>query len=324
MIKKWGKRVIDYFFNPCPTLFDLCVCFGIMGISFIAKPLRGFYLEFYTIFLVIIGFHYKEKRRFDGASLTLLCLLGLISLFVHSFYANIGGLSFQYLNFYLMHEGFGYIFFSALLFYVVVTKATNLRLLAFTLPIVILPWVRIMLYSGQMTPLLALGVGFCVYLLYKRRFLILGIIALAGLCVVYFNYDWLLMKFSCRPHVWKDLLLRIKDHPFVGSGFNKLLIKDHFILVGSWGGTWLYRHQDFLSLMAYIGAFALIPIGLFIKELAVRFKRTWFIAPLIAFCALCFFQITFIYATRVIIILLSCAWMWIEVDYQNRKLKEES
>ena len=103
----------------------------------------------------------------------------------------------------------------------------------------------------------------------------------------------------------------------VGSGFNKLLIRDHFILVGTWGNTWLFRQNDILSLMAYIGAFSIIPLGLFIKELAVRFKRTWFIAPLVAYCALCFFQITFIYPDRTAIILLSLAWMWIECDHRK-------
>ena len=312
MIKKWGGKVIDYFFNPRPTLFDLCVCFGILGISFVRPALRGFYLEFYAIFLVVIGFNYKEKRCFNGSSLTLLCLLGLISLFVHSFYVNFGGLSFQYLNFYLMHEGFSYIFFSALLFYIVVKKSTNLRLLLFVLPVVGKDWFARMMHGGQMSPILALGVGFIVYLIYKKRYkwaLFVGIVALD---IMVYNYDWLMMKFTCRPYIWKDLLGRIIDHPFIGNGFNKLLIPDNLIKVKAWGNTWLYRQNDFLSLMAYIGAFAIIPIGLFIKELAVRFKRTWFIAPLVAYCVLCFFQVTFVHPDRTSIILLSLAWFYVE------------
>jgi len=315
-MKKWGKKIIDYFANPCPTLFDLCVCFGILGIGFIRPALRGFYLEFYTMFLVIVGFNYKQKRHFNnGASLALISLISLICLFKYTYapHYNVRNISFQYLNFYMLHEGFGYIFFACLLFYIVTTKATNLRFLLFTIPIVIWKaWLPKMIYHGQMTPILALGVGFFAYLLYKKQFKWATFIALVALDFMVFNRKWVIMKFTCRPHVWWDLILRIKEHPFVGSGFNKLLVPDNLIVVKTWGSTWLYRHNDFLSLMAYIGAFAIIPIVMFIRELFIRFKKTWFVAPLVAFCALCLFQITFIYADRVIVILLSLSWMFIE------------
>ena len=312
MIKVWGRRVMDFFFNPCPTLFDLCVCAGIAGIGFVLPALRGFYLEFYAAFLVVIGFHFKEKRHFNGASLTLLCMIGMISLLVHSLEYRPGALSFQYLNFYLMHEGFSYIFFSALLFYVIVTKATNLRLLIFALPLAMKPWLDKMIYCGQMTPILAVGVGFFTYFIYKRQFKWAIFTALVAIDVVLFNREWLMMKFECRPYVWGEMLSQIKNHPFVGSGFNKLLLPDNMMVISTWGNTWLYRHNDPLSLMAYVGVFAIIPIVLFIKELSTRFKRTWFIAPLVAVVVLCSFQVTFIFPTRVAVILVSLAWFYVE------------
>ncbi len=311
-IKEWGKKVIDYFFNPCPTLFDLCVCFSILGISYIRPALRGFYLEFYTIFLVVIGFNYKQKRQFNGSSLTLLCLLGLICLFKFTYEFRVGSASFQYLNFYLMHEGFGYIFYSALLFYTITTKATNVRLLVFALPVVAHVWIAKMLYHGQLTPVLALGVGIFAYLLYKRKFKWAIFIALVAIDFMVYKREWVAMKFACRPYVFLDLIQQIIKHPFVGSGFNKLLIPDNFINVRSWGNTWLYRHNDFLSLMAYIGVFAIIPIVMLIRELLKRFKGRWYSALLVSYCALCFFQITFIFGDRVAIILLSLSWFYIE------------
>ena len=330
MIKKWGRKVIDYFFNPCPTLFDLCACFGVLGISFIRPALRGFYLEFYTIFLVIIGFNYEQKRHFNGASLTLLGLISLSTLFLHSYKVAFRSISFQYLNFYLMHEGFAYIFFGCLLFYIVATKSTNLRLLMFTLPVVMKVWIGKMLYSGQMTPMMAVGVGFFAFLLYRRQFKWAIFVALVAIDVAVFKREWLMMKFECRPYIWAHLIELIKHPPyigsyfieryqdskltfFVGSGYNKLLIPDNFINVKVWGNAWLFRQNDYLSIMAYIGIFAIIPIIMFIKELFARFKYTWFIALLIAFCTLSFFQMTFAYPDRVIVILLSLSWCYVEL-----------
>jgi len=331
MIKKWGRSIREYFFNPCPTLFDLCVCFGVAGIGIVKPALRGFYLEFYAIFLMVVGFNHKQKRHYNGASLTLLCLLAMISLLMHSLpgHISIKNMTFQYLNFYLMHEGFAYVFFSCLLFYIVVTKATNIRLLIFTLPIAMTPWIVKMLYCGQMTPILAAGLGFFVFLLYKRKFKWAIFVALVAIDVMVWNRRWLIMKFECRPHVWMELCRIIQNPPYigsffiekirngpmtflVGSGFNKLLIPDNLISIRSWGGNWLFRHNDPLSLMAYIGVFAIIPVVIFVKDLYIRFKRTWFIAPLVAYCALCCFQVTFIRPDKVAIILLSLSWMWIE------------
>ena len=331
MIKKWGKKVIDYFFNPCPTLFDLCVCFGILGIAYISKPLRGFYLEFYTIFLVVVGFYFDERRSYKSAGLTILCLLGLTSMLLHSYYAIPGGFSFQYLNFYLMHEGFGYIFFTALLFVTVVTKATNIRLLAITLPFVIWKalWAEL-LFTGSMSPMLSIGVGFFAYLIYKKKYKWATLVILITLNIIAYNYKWLIMKFGCRPHVWAELLRYIKHIPnlgsnvysevfrstplsmLVGSGFNKLFVPDNMLAVKSWGNYWLFRHNDYLSLMAYIGVFSIVPIFLFIKGLFIRFRRTWFIAPLAAFCALSFFQITFVNPVKVSVIMLSLACFYVE------------
>lgn len=338
-IKKWDRRVMDFFFNPCPTLFDLCVCFGVLGVIFARRALQGWYLEFYAIFLVVIGFNYKEKRHFNGSSLTLLCILGLISLLLHSMppYINIRNISFQYLNFYLMHEGFTYIFFACVLFYIVVTKATNVRLLLFTLPIAMKNWVSVMLYCGQMTPLLAVGVGIFIYLLCKRQTKWAIFVALVGLNIVAWNYKWLMMKFSSRPHVWMELFRFIKNPPYigsffievfrhdwfnfiVGSGFNKLVVADNMLSIRTWGGNWLFRHNDILSLMAYIGVFAIIPIILFVKELFIRFRGTQFISLLVAVVVLCNIQITFTRPDRVAVILLVLAWCYIEAKKEESNL----
>lgn len=338
-LKRWGKQVIDFFFNPRPTLFDLTVCLGILGISFVGSGMRGFYLEMYAILLVVIGFNQNQKRSFNGSSLVLLGLIGLIALFLHSFQVpqNVRGLSFQYLNFYLQHEGFSYIFFSSLLFYIVVTKATNIRLLVFSLPVISILWIKQMLFFKQFTPILALGVGIFFYLVYRKKYKWSILIALLALNVIAWKYPWITMKFKCRPYVWKELIEYIKHPPFigsvfienyrnsslsfiVGSGYNKLVIPDNLIVIKAWGNTWLYRHNDILSLMSYIGVFALIPIVLFVKELFVRFRPKWYIIPLVAVITLCSFQITFIYPERVAIILLGLSWCYVESDNKGEGL----
>jgi len=339
--QEWGKRLSEaihkvwcVFFDPCPTLFDVCVCFGFIGIVYVNPSLRGFYLVTYSILLMAIGFNYPERRKFNGGSLAILCVMGFTTMFFHSYYVNVKSITFQYLNFYLMMEGLLYILFTCILFYTVTTKSKNIRLLLFTLPFCLKLWIPKIIFHGQFTPVMSLCLAVFIYMVIKKKWSTATLMAAVALVILGTHKDWALMKFACRPHIWGELIEFIKNPPFlggylpvqirdhwlacfVGSGFNKLLVPDNLLIVSTWGNTWLFRHNDFLSLAAYIGVLSLIPICMFIRELAVAFRRSKALIFLMAACFLSFFQITFIHPDRVIFILLMLSWMYIEHSTQR-------
>lgn len=286
--------------------------------GFVPSELKGLYFIFYSIFMVCISFYLVPVWRVDKFNgLTLISLCGLSSLFWHSFFVNTNSITFQYLNVYLMMEGFIYILFGCLLFYTLSTKGRNLRLFAITLPIAGLGWVKYALHYGQMSIIIAMFVGFIVYLVLQRRFILLDLLICLTFLVVTVNYKWLWMKFALRPGVWAELCRMIWAHPFIGEGFNKFVGQDQNGIT-LWNSArtvvmnCLYRHNDFLNIAALYGAPVLIGIGLFIKESIDRLKGSWMIAPFIGFIALCFVQATMFSPDKALVLICTTAVFYTE------------
>jgi hypothetical protein len=317
-MRNWGEKIIGFFCNPRPTLFDLCAVIGIIGMGLIVPELKGLYFIFYSIFVVCIGFYLHPVYQSHGFnSLTLISLCGLSSLFAHSFFINTQSITFQYLNVYLMFEGYIYVFFGCLLFYTLATKARNLRLFILTLPLAGLGWIKYALHGGQMSIIIAMLFGFIVYLTYKRRFLLLDMLICLTLCVIAVNHKWLLMKFSLRPGVWTELCRMIWNHPFIGEGFNKFVGQDQNGII-LWNSSrtivmnCLYRHNDYLNIATLYGVPVLIGIALFIKEGIDKLKTSWMIAPFLAFCMLCFVQATMFSPDKALVLICSTAVFYTE------------
>lgn len=203
-----------------------------------------------------------------------------------------------------------YIFFGSLLFKLIVEYSSNLKWLYLTLPIASSAWIKDILHGGQVSLAFSIGLGVLIYLaLLKEYRIFFFILSVIGLCVV-IDFKWICMKWVCRPYIWIELMREWTEHPFVGSGFNKYFIPDNVTWIRQIGTVtygWLYRHNDPLSIGAFLGSPILIPLFMFLKDLFHRFKRSVYVIPFMAFLILCCFQITFFRADKALIVITSTA-----------------
>ena len=247
-----AKGIWGYSLDSFPTLFDLVVCFGIIGVTFVNPFIRGFYLVFLTLLIMSVGLNYPNKRNVQLPELSLFCILGMIGVFVHSFVWSVKSITFEYLNFYMMAEGLLYIFFGCMFLSVVAQKASNLRLLMITIPITLIPMINKTVYCGQMTFIMATLVAVVIWLFWARKLALFTWATIIGLIVVGCNWHWICMKFACRPPIWLELAQAIRIHPWVGIGFNKYLRPDN-MRVFSWPDAYLFMHNDYLTIMLFMG-----------------------------------------------------------------------
>ena len=310
------RKNIKLFSSPMPSLFDLVVCLGIIPIGHISREFKGFYLVFYTFFLIALSISTKFSRNYKNIWLALIMLWSFIGIFIHSWIVNTNSVTYKYFNFYLMSEGFIYVFAGTLYLYMIINKCKNLRLLWLTLPIALIPLINVQVHTGQMSYILALIVGLVIYS-FRKSYWTLSFIMLSGLVIVAVsNISWLIMKFECRPYVWIQLIRNIVQYPLVGTGFNKLLQPDNMIWVTQIGTIeygWLFRHNDYLSIAAFLGLPILIPIIGLTCNFYNKFKDSWKLIILSSFVIVAFFQITMFDMYKAFIILTVLGYLHVEV-----------
>ena len=145
-----------------------------------------------------------------------------------------------------------------------------------------------------MTILLSFFLATVVYALLKRRVLISSVLVLLGAGFAVVNWHWICLKFAARPYVWMELLNIVKRHFLIGTGFNKTINVTDLFWVSSWWGTpeygVVYKHNDYLALMAYKGAIVVIPIAVFIAIEIRRLRKSAMLIPFLACCIAPFFQ----------------------------------
>jgi hypothetical protein len=237
----------------------------------------------------------KPQRKFSSIPLGLICLWSFLGVFVHSFNIQEYSITRQYLNLYLMSEGFIYILMACMFIRLAVNYSHNLRFAWFIIPASALFYVDSYSWGGRITPLMALGIALLVYFGIKRQWgLVTGVTAVLGIfCVL--NWHWIAVKFACRPLLWGAMIKDIISHPWVGMGFNKTLSFDNMHLIKNIGGVvygWTYNHNDFLNLGAFLGIPALIFSLCFAGSMSRRTFHSVMIIPVIALILLCFFQMT--------------------------------
>ena len=315
--------------DPKPSLFDLCVA-GLLFITVIpSQMISGLFFIFYSFFLICLGFLMKPKREYVSIPLVVLTIWSLIGVFIHyeeflpkdTFINN-------YISLALSFDGFIHIFVGVMVLHTIVRYSTNLRFIYILLPGALLSFYVFMAYTGSMTPMMALLVSIVIYLFIKKRYVIGSFFVGVGGLIVGFNYKWLMMKFSCRPYVWKKLFMDmavldgekkmlgyvIPDkiakiiHPFIGHGFCDYLY-GNMIWMGSDNGGYgyLWRHNDYLGLGAYLGVVALICVVIFtILTIKMVGKRPALIGVL-TIAITCSLQMTMLRVDRAVVCLVVLA-----------------
>ncbi len=304
------KRGGAYFFRPFPSFFDLGIA-GMLFVNLFTDYREKIFFVFYTIFLLAMTFIMKQKRDYHSVPLMLLILSGLAGVFTHSFQIYTQSFSFAYLNFYLLSEGFLYLLFGVIFLMIAVRYSTNLKFLILIAPLVLFPYLKKMIsghdivYSARHTIVCSVAISFFIYCLLKKRFKAAGAIFACGLAFTLILRKTLLTNFACRPDLWKTLILKIKEHPFIGHGFNQTLSPDNMTYHPYWG--WLYNHNDYLALASYLGLFSTIFAVCFILSTLKKIGLSFYFPIFLTLAITPFFQMTIFTPSKAVTYLLIAA-----------------
>jgi len=313
-----GMRGLAGFFRPAPSFFDLAVT-GILYINFICDSFKAqMFLIFYSILIICLSIMSKQQRQYSNKFLSLFMLWGFVSLFIHSYDIPKHSIVLRYINLYLMSEGFIYILFGGLFLITIVKYSRNMRIIWILAPLLILPWIRDYSIgaSHKFTWICAIIISLLIYsILRKRLVAVLSILSISSIFIIK-NFAMMKVRFACRPELIKIFLAQITEHPFIGTGFNKFLSPDNMIFSPYWG--WLYRHNDILSITAYLGIPIFIIIFLFIADLTKKTGVNYRLILLLILINISFFQMTIVRPDKAVSYLLILGFIIIE-NIKNRR-----
>jgi hypothetical protein len=296
------KEGLDAIARPVPSFFDFCVAVFLI-IPFITNNTAQMIMfVFYIIFLICLSMGLTPQRNYKSTPLMLLALWSLIGVFVHSFAVSKESITYKYLNVYLMSEGFIYIFFGILFLITVIKYSTNLKFLYFLLPIALIPTFKMEIFITGLTYIPrwnlkdftfwgSIATAVFIYFLLRRKYIIVFFISLWGLFMIGFLNKLIMTRFVCRPLVWQQLVKEIFQHPLFGTGFSKgIFPPDNLLLVEKYG--YVFRHNDYLSLGAYLGISAMIIAVWFVVETIKKVGIRPELILILSIAIMCFFQLT--------------------------------
>lgn len=289
--RKAIKRMAGWLFHPAPSFFDLCLA-GFLALPFIKDGYRQqIFFIFYIIFLTCVSIGLKPERGYRSIPLMLLSLWAFCGVFIHSYVICEESITMKYLNMYLLSEGFIYILFGSLFILTVIKHSRNTRIFYLLIPIGLVPLVKQVIGTPNVTLVASIGISAIIYLILRQKWLYASILANSGLILAFFNWPLIQNKWPARPLVWKQLIKEISKHPWFGSGFyHGLEHPNNMIWVEQGGYGWLWRHNDWLSLGAFLGIFAIVFILWFYISSMKRIGIRLALIPLLAIGTMSFFQ----------------------------------
>lgn len=284
-----------------PSVFDLFLV-GMFVTPFLRDNyLKGMYFVFYSIFLFLLTTLMQPRRKYRSWPLSLLLLWSFLSIFVHNNVPIVeNAIINYYINVAMMFEGFIYVLCGVLLIRsIVIYSSRPLYLYAF-LPIAMIGPMKQILYSGQITLLAAAWVAVVVFLVLHKEYFISGLVTIVGLALATLKWSWVVMKFTCRPLIWKELTRQILTHPWIGTGLNHTLDPDNMVFIQRRGTIYglTYRHNDILSAGAYLGIIVIILILIFAMLALFRARHSWHFLPLCTLFLASWFQMTFFWPDK--------------------------
>lgn len=281
-----------------PTFFDICAGTFLVFLVYTEDIfLRSVIFIFGIIFLMCLSLGIKPRDNYSSKSLLLASLLSFVGIFVHSFEIVPNSALNKFFNVSLMFEGFIYLFFGIYLLFLIINFSKCRWLYWAAIALSLLRFVPDCYTQGRVSFLLSFVIAFFIWLIINGKIKFAACVIAVGLIFTLFNWDWIVMKFRCRPFVWLQLVKDILRHPFIGEGYCKYLWGNmNWIKEGNFG--WLYRHNDYLSLAAYIGSPVLPFLGCFLASSIKRIGRSASLIPFLTIAILCFFQMTMFYPDK--------------------------
>ncbi len=290
-----------------PSIFDLAII-GILGIPFISNPfIKGSYFVFYSFFLLCVSLSLRPNVQYRSIPLTILLVTSLGMIFVHRPYSIVPSpIMNMYFNVAIMSEGFIYILMGCVLFFTVVRYSVNYRLILLASLISFIPSVHFMLKVGSPVSLgLSLIMALSIWLLLNKKYRILGDISIVAILTAILNWNFIVAKGTCRPEIWLACLKNIKQHPFIGYGFNDTVMPDGLFRVGSW--NWVYRHNNYLYIWEALGVVAFIAVLWWTVDCARRIGKTVYLIPFLFLVFLCNLKETMLLPERAVVVIVIAA-----------------
>jgi len=252
---------------------------------------QNIFFIFYIIFLTCISIGIKPKREYHSLPLMCLSIWAFIGVFIHSFVICEESITMKYLNMYLLSEGFIYILFGSLFILTVVKYSKNTRIFYILIPLGLIPFFKQVKIAENVTFFASIGVSLIIYLILRRKWLYASILANLGLIIAFFNWPLIQSKWPARPLVWGQLIKEIWLKKIVGSGFyHGLEHPNEMIWVSQGNYGWLWRHNDYLSIGAYLGIPAMIFIIWFLFSTIKKIHIRLALIPILIIAIMSFFQ----------------------------------
>lgn len=287
--------------RPLAVLFDFLLC-GIMGVSLMPNlTLQRIYFVFYIFALACVSVGLRPKRDYTSLPLVLLSLWGMLGVFIHSYEISESSFTFNYLNMYLMSEGFIYLFSAVLFISLAVRHSSAWWPYCLLVPIGFCSAFAGR-YSVNKTLVLSFITACLIYLLVNKRYILASLGALITGIFTKIYWQPLAYSFSWRIPVWKQLVGDITTRPFWGQGFNKFLKPDQMVWIEGTG--WLDKHNDYLNAGACLGIPALLLILWFAISSAYRVRASVALIPFLMICVMSFFQLSLFRFERAGVLLL--------------------
>lgn len=294
--------------TPKVSIIDLSIL-GILALPFMSNPFhRGSYLIFYSIFLFCLSQFFAPKNNYKSVPVVIFLLTSLALIFVHRPYKIVpNSIINSYFNIAIMSEGFIYILAGYMLFITIIRYSKNynfILIMALLVSIVPIKFILSVGSTGSLSVALALSILTYLVLNKKMRFLIDSLII--GIISFAINWKYIFAKSVCRPQIWIASLKEIKQHPFLGIGFNQTVMPDGLFPVEPWG--WVYKHNVFLTIWSSLGIVALIAIIWFVVDSLRQIGKTIYLIPFLFLVLFCNMKETMLIPERagIVIVILAC------------------
>lgn len=229
---------------------------------FIQETTQKLYFVFGIIVLSLLSLLSKPKRQLVDWRISLFALWSLVLMF---WYSKIwfNSITFRYLNFYLMSEGFIHVFMAVLFYKLVYEYVDELPAIYFALAF----YLGRGFFIQSLTPIFTVAICSLIYALAKKKYIVASLIVLWAILFFLGENAYIMHKWQARAFAWPYVIKEIIWHP-LGTGFDKGIMIN--MVPGPNG--WCFRHNDFLNITKDLGLPALALICIFLKDFFKKFK----------------------------------------------------
>lgn len=233
----------------------------------VQETTQKLYFVFGVIALYLLSLFSEPKRRLKDWRIGAFALWSFFLMFWHS-QIWVDSITYRYLNFYLMSEGFIHVFAAILLYRLVYEYVDKLPALYFALAL----YIGRGFFIKSLTPIFAVAICSLIWCVMKKKWQWFGLILALSCAFIGMNTHYIWLKWQARAFAWPYTIKEIAQHPFVGTGFDKNIMAN--LILGKNG--WCFRHNDFLNITKDLGIPALMLIGVYLKGLIKRFDIVCF------------------------------------------------